>query len=263
LADKCVKGVIWCASCCCHFVAFRHHLSRFLASLLWIGAAATIPIGAAQARDFGESLVKIRVAAADGSRSLGTGVVIASNVVATACHVIRDAEVIEVIHGREQRRASIESGSLVHDLCLIRVPGLDLPAVPIRASETLRVGERVVAVGYPAGDDLTARDGVVDGLYRYDGGDVIRTSSTFDAGESGGGLFDEEGALVGFLAFKARSGARLHFALPADWALPGSMVGSLLGPIDVTKDRVAFWQQPRASQPAFLGHAILEAASQR
>ena len=87
--------------------------------------------------------------------------------------------------------------------------------------------------------------------------------SRADVGASGGGLFDEEGALVGFLAFKARSGARLHFALPADWALPGSMVSSLLGPVDVTKDRVAFWQQPRASQPAFLGHAMLEAASQR
>ena len=131
-----------------------------------------------------------------------------------------------------------------------------------RAVETLkRLG--VLGGVVNAGGDLAVCEGVIEGLYRFDGGEVIRTSSTFDAGASGGGLFDEEGALVGFLAFKARSGARLHFALPADWALPGSMVSSLLGPVDVTNDRVAFWQQPRASQPAFLGHAMLEAASQR
>ena len=71
------------------------------------------------------------------------------------------------------------------------------------------------------------------------------------------------GALIGLLAFKARSGAKLNFALPADWALPGTMVSSLLGPIAVSTQRNAFWEQPRASQPPFLGHAMLEAASQR
>ena len=258
-----VKEGFWSASCCCLFVAFQHLLSRSRTSFLCVVAAAIFPTGVAAARDYADSLVKIRAVGEDGCQSAGSGVVIATDLVATACHVVRDAQSIAVAHGSKQHRALIESGSLVHDLCLIRVPKLDLPAVPIRSSETLRIGERVIAVGYPAGNDLTARDGVVEGLYRYDGGDVIRTSSTFDAGESGGGLFDEEGALVGFLAFKARSGARLHFALPADWALPGSMVSSLLGPVDVTKDRVAFWQQPRASQPAFLGHAMLEAASQR
>lgn len=69
--------------------------------------------------------------------------------------------------------------------------------------------------------------------------------------------------LVGLLAFKARSGAKLHFALPADWALPGTMVSSLLGPIAASTQRRAFWEAPRASQPSFLGHAMLEAASQR
>ena len=241
---------------------FRTLLARSLVSLVW-AAAAAFPTNAAAARDYTQSLVKIRVIASDGSRSLWTGVVIASDVIATACHVIRQGRSIEVIHRSGQRRASIESGSVIHDLCLISVPNLNLPAVPIRASQFLRIGERVVAVGFPSGGDLVERDGVVEGLYRYDGGDVIRTSSTFDAGASGGGLFDEEGALVGLLAFKARSGARLHFALPADWALPGSMVSSLLGRVDVDEQRVAFWEQPRASQPAFLGHAMLEAASQR
>jgi S1-C subfamily serine protease len=219
--------------------------------------------GYLRAHDFANSLVKVRAVAADGSQSFGSGVVIAADLLATACHVTRDAKTIEVAHGVKRWIAKVEAGSLAHDLCLISVPKLDLPAVAIRASESLRPGEHVIAAGFPSGGDLAIHDGVVEGLYRFDGGQVIRTSATFDAGASGGGLFDEEGALVGLLAFKARSGAKLHFALPADWTLPGSMVSSLLGPVATSSERSAFWERPRASQPAFLGHAILEAASQR
>lgn len=219
--------------------------------------------GYLRAHDFANSLVKVRAVAADGSQSFGSGVVIAADLLATACHVTRDAKTIEVANEAKRWVATVESGSVMHDLCLISVADLGLPAVAIRASASLQSGERVVAAGFPSGGDLAVRDGVVEGLYRYDGGNVIRTSATFESGASGGGLFDEEGALVGLLAFKARSGAKLHFALPADWALPGSMISSRLGPIAASSERRAFWEHPRASQPSFLGHAILEAASQR
>ena len=245
-------------------MAYVHRLPRSFVWLLWaVAVAASISSGPLRARDVADNLVKIKAVAADGSRTFGSGVVIAANLLATACHVTREATTIEVTHGARRWDASIESGSLAYDLCLISVPNLNLPAAAIRASRSLQLGERVTAAGFPGGGDLAVHDGVVEGLYRYDGGNVIRTSATFDVGSSGGGLFDEEGALVGLLAFKARSGTKLHFALPADWALPGTMVSSLLGPIAVSSHRSAFWEQPRAAQPPFLGHAILEAASQR
>jgi len=237
-------------------------------SLIWLpgfvaAVLASVLSGSLGARDFADSLVKVRAVAGDGSESNGSAVVIATNLLATACHVTREAKTIEVTHGAQTWDATVESGSLAHDLCLVSVPNLDLSPAAIRGSASLQVGERVIAAGFPGGGDLTVRNGVVEGLYAYDGGQVIRTSATFNAGASGGGLFDAEGALVGLLAFKARSGAKLHFALPADWALPGSMVSSLLGPVAISTQRSAFWERPRASQPPFLGHAMLEAASQR
>jgi serine protease Do len=245
-------------------VTYWQRLSQRLVSLMWLVAAvASISAGPLRAHDFADSVIKIRAVAADGSQSFGSGVVIADDLVATACHVTREAKTIEVAHEDKRWVATVESGSPAHDLCLISVSNLRLPAAAIRASESLRPGERVVAAGFPRGGGLTVHNGAVEGLYRYEGGYVIRTSATFEAGASGGGLFDEEGALVGVLAFKARSGAKLHFALPADWALPGTMVSSLLGPIAISSDRSAFWEQPRGSQPPFLGHAMLEAASQR
>jgi len=242
-----------------------HRSPRALVSLPWLVVAAVAGIlsGPLQARDFADSVVRIRAVAADGSQSRGSGVVIAANLVATACHVTREAKSIDVSRGTSRWAASVESGSAAHDLCLVSVANLDLPAVAIRRSESLKIGERVIAAGFPGGGELAVRDGMVEGLYPYDGGKVIRTSATFDTGSSGGGLFDEEGVLVGLLAFKARSGARLHFALPADWALPGSMVSLQFGPVAVSTQRSAFWEQPRTSQPSFLGHAMLEAASQR
>ena len=237
---------------------FSIWLPGFAAALL--AGVLSGPLGA---RDFADSLVKVRAVAADGSVSNGSAVVIATNLLATACHVTREAKTIEVTYRDRSWRATVESGSMTHDLCLVSVPNLDLPPVAIRGSASLQIGERVIAAGFPGGGDLAVREGGVEGLYAYDGGQVIRTSATFDAGASGGGLFDAEGALVGLLAFRARSGAKLHFALPADWALPGSMVSSLLGPVAVSAQRSAFWERPRASQPPFLGHAMLEAASQR
>ena len=245
-------------------VAYRKSLPRSLVALVWLlTAAASIVPSHLRARDFADSLVRIRTLSADGSPSLGSGVVIAAEVVATACHVARGATRIEVAHGAELWLAVVESGSPTHDLCVLKVPNLNLPAAAIRTSESLRTGERVIAAGFPGGGDLVARDGLVESLYSYDGGQVIRTSATFDGGASGGGLFDEGGALVGLLAFKARTGAKLHFALPADWALPGSIVLSQHEPMWDASERRAFWERPRASQPPFLGQAILEAASQR
>src|SRR5205823_4390873 len=143
---------------------------RPLAWLLWLAATAMaiVSSGPLRAHDFAESLVKIRAVAADGSKSVGSGVVIAADLLATACHVTREAKTIEVAHGAKRWVAKVESGSLTHDLCLISVTELGLPAVAIRTSESLRLGERVVAAGFPGGGDLSVREGVVEGLYRFD-----------------------------------------------------------------------------------------------
>src|SRR5205823_7977988 len=98
---------VWSASCCYFFVAFQHLLSRSRASLLCVVAAAIFPTGVAEARDYADSLVKIRTVGTDGCRSVGSGVVIATDLVATACHVVRDAQSIAVTHGSKQHRALI------------------------------------------------------------------------------------------------------------------------------------------------------------
>ncbi len=236
-------------------------MRRLLILLLWV--ITSLPaLGMAELLTgrFAESVVKVRAVGADGGVTFGSAVVVGSDTLATACHVTRDAKSIEISHGTERWAAETQVGSLSHDLCFLTVRGLQLPILPTRLSTDLRVGERVIAAGFPGGGSLVLDEGVVEALYTYDEGRVIRTSATFDFGASGGGLFDEAGNLVGFLSFKGRAGESLHFALPVDWALPGNFVASTFVSIERASRTKAFWERPKSNRPLFLGVALIEAS---
>ena len=205
------------------------------------------------------SVVKIRAVASDGEVKFGSAVVVAPGHLATACHVTRQATTIEISQGSERWLASTQAGSVVHDLCMLTVEDLKLPAVRMRRAQDLTQGERVVAAGFEhGGAALVTAIGTVKNLYRYDEGMVIRTSAAFDFGSSGGGLFDEAGNLVGLLAFKARTGTDLRFALPSEWLAPGSAVVAKFEPIDPASTASAFWERTATNRPAFLGVALRE-----
>lgn len=220
--------------------------------------------GPARAEDFAASVVRVRAIGADGSVKLGSGVAIGVERVATACHVTRHATTIEVAHRNERWVAQTQVGSLNHDLCILTVPAAELPRARTRPSDDLRPGEPVIAAGFQGGgQDLVVSKGVVAGLYRYDDGQVIRTTASFDFGSSGGGLFDESGNLVGVLAFKKRTGENLRFALPSEWISPVGKVAESFTRIEPTSVAGAFWERSQADRPAFLGVAMREAAGPR
>jgi trypsin-like peptidase len=206
------------------------------------------------------TVVKVRALAQDGSLEMGSGVVLSGGKLAVTCHVTRDAWRIEVIQGDRVLVAESQTGSVNNDLCMLTVRGLEMSPAQIRHSVTLRPGQRVFAAGFPDGGDLVVTEGIVSGLHRAEGAWVIQTTAPFTFGASGGALFDEAGQLTGILAFKARAGGALHFALPADWLLPGSQVARRFGPLREQSRAQAFWELPRNSQPGFLRAALLEAA---
>lgn len=206
------------------------------------------------------SIVKLRVVSTDGEVRHGSAVVIGPETLATACHVTRRASAIEITHDGRHWGAGKQVGSALHDLCVLAVKGLDLPGVRVRAAGDLARGERVYAAGFERGGaKLVVASGTVKSLYPYDDGMVIRTSAEFEFGSSGGGLFDESGNLVGLLAFKARAGNDLRFALPSEWLAAGSIVEAKLAPIDSAVAATAFWERHAGDRPAFLGVALREA----
>ncbi|HZF18429.1 MAG TPA: trypsin-like peptidase domain-containing protein [Burkholderiales bacterium] len=151
--------------------------------------------------------------------SVGSAVVIAPDTVLTNCHVLAKAKRVSVRQENTSHNAKLQYADVERDLCQLTVAGLGAPAVPVGDSDKMAVGQHVFALGNPKGLELTLSDGLVSALRRDDKGHLvlIQTTAPISQGSSGGGLFDENGKLIGITSLLAREGQNLNFAFPINW----------------------------------------------
>lgn len=160
--------------------------------------------------------------------SLGSGVILSDDgIVVSNYHVVGQATDIRVVlnDGREYK-ARVLLGDRESDLAILQVEGVeDLPFLPLRDSDTVEVGELVLAIGNPFGVGQTVSSGIVSGLARSGGsngrggGYFIQTDAPINPGNSGGALVDMTGRLLGInTRILSRSGGSngIGFAIPAD-----------------------------------------------
>ena len=148
----------------------------------------------------------------------GSGIAIGPDVFVTNHHVTEGAKELQVTTWDGRSLAvSVSAVSVSNDLSVVRVAG-QLPAVAdVVAAEPER-GDRVTAVGYPGGGEITFSTGrivdLVDGRAFGETGKVIRATSTVRPGNSGGPLLDAEGRVIGVVyAYEAATDYAL--AIPA------------------------------------------------
>jgi len=152
--------------------------------------------------------------------STGVGALVITNFhVLTNGRFIEDGASFKIKHGAVEWPAVPFGHDFDHDLEELFVAGLNAPAVHVRESSALDVGEKVYAIGAPEGLELTISQGLISGLREIDKSQVIQTSAAISPGSSGGGLFDTEGRLVGITTFYLEEGQSLNFALPAQYTL--------------------------------------------
>jgi serine protease Do len=199
---------------------------------------------------------KIGVSKTSGAGSVGSAVLIAPGKLVTNCHTLRDAKHIALIYPEGQLSASLEQADSFHDLCLLGAPAFTgRPPTRVPSAE-LAVGQPVIAIGFGRGFDVNVSRGSITALYRYDDSFVLRTSAWFPKGASGGGLFDEEGRLLGILSFRGSASDELNYALPNEWIDRILMErGSSQAP---TLSSTAFWEDDTPQQPTFLRAARME-----
>lgn len=216
--------------------------------LLFCGVVVADAARAATETGWEDRVLKIDVVRSDGKKESGSGVLVDPNRLLTNCHVLRGAQQIRVSRGSESWVATADVGDTYRDLCLLRLPRNSGKPAAIAEPGSTRVGQRVYAVGYPGGT-LTATHGTIKGLFTCacDGGKVIQTSAGFEPGASGGGLFNENGELVGILTFKSHSGGIFHFAIPITWL---KQLRTL--PASPLPDQAPFWEHPSRSSGYFL-----------
>lgn len=161
------------------------------------------------------------VEALDPSTELGmsgSGVVVARGEVVTNCHVIGQAPRLTVRQGKSTYPATLRYEDRIRDLCQLNAPGLSAPPVMIGSVGSLEIGARVIAIGSPMGLELSASEGIISSIRELSpGSQIIQTTAPISAGSSGGGLFDEDGVLVGVTTAYLEDSQNLNFALPADW----------------------------------------------
>ena len=236
--------------------------TRFFAS----GIAFCVSV-AANAQEFdrgvyirlASSLVKIEALAADGKLALGTGVTVAPGKVATSCHVTRNATNMTMLRGGLRWRVIGQLADVAHDICVLHAPRLDAVPAPLGKASMLKLGQQVGAIGFEGGVAIQFRQGRVTALHRLDGSNVLRSSTPFTSGASGGGLFNSDGQLVGLLTFRQRGTEGNYFSVPIDW-LSASVNDSAqylpIAPLDLQLK--AFWQHATESLPYFMQANSLE-----
>jgi S1-C subfamily serine protease len=147
------------------------------------------------------------------------------------------------VHGRQHLRATTEEGDQLAteligedpatDLALVRLAARDLPFAELGDSQTLQVGQLVIAMGNPLGFQSTVSTGVVSAVGRALRGqkgrlieNIVQHTAPLNPGNSGGPLVDSRGRVVGINTAIIAMAQGLGFAVPS--ATARWVVGELI-----------------------------------
>jgi serine protease Do len=166
------------------------------------------------------------------NQSLGSGVILdaESGFIVTNNHVIEDANIVKVVlYDKTELDAIIIGTDPLSDLAVIKVESKNLIQIKTGFSESLSVGEWVVAIGSPFGLHLnhTVTAGIISAVGRNDVisrrnfENFIQHDAAINPGNSGGALLNLDGELVGINTAIAtggfsRANAGVGFAIPID-----------------------------------------------
>ena len=162
----------------------------------------------------------------------GSGVIISSDgYILTCAHVVDGASNITVTINDKDYTATLVGEDTTSDIAVIKIDANGLTPAVVGDSDTLTVGDNVLAVGNPLGElGGTVTSGIVSALNRsvsiQSSGSVntmslIQMDASVSPGNSGGGLFNMNGELVGIVNAKSSSSDAegLGFAIPINDAI--------------------------------------------
>ncbi|MFT4155685.1 S1C family serine protease [Parafilimonas sp.] len=173
----------------------------------------------------------------------GSGVIISRNgFIITNNHVVKDASSVRVtLPDRRLYDAELVGIDAAHDLALLKINQNNLDAIPFGNSDVARVGDWVLAIGYPWSLDETITAGIISAKPSQTGSPgsaYIQTDAVINFGSSGGALVNTNGELVGInTAIISPTAASIGygFAMPANTVY--NIIKSILKKRGIKDDR--------------------------
>lgn len=165
-------------------------------------------------------------------RASGSGVIVsADGYIVTNNHVVDGATEISVtLNDRKNFKARVIGTDANTDLALIKIDGHGLPVMSLGNSDDARLGQWVLAIGYPLNLDVTVTEGIISaksrniGINRQGSAPVesfIQTDAAVNPGSSGGALINTNGELIGInAAIASPTGSYAGYA----YSIPSNLV---------------------------------------
>ena len=170
------------------------------------------------------------------SAGAGSGVIIHEDgIIVTNNHVIEDCDRIYVrLTNGDTYEAALRGTDEDGDIAILKITpqaGKPLTAAKLGSSKSLALGEEVIAIGNPLGElGGTVTNGIISGTEREVSVDgvkmkLLQTNAAINSGNSGGGLFNLAGELIGVVnaKYSAEGVEGLGFAIPIDTAYEKSI----------------------------------------
>lgn len=151
----------------------------------------------------------------------GTGFIIdTEGYIVTNAHVLEGGKVVYAItYEQETIQAELIGYDLTLDVALLKIPG-HYEKLKLGDSDSVSIGERVIAIGNPLGLQFSVSQGIISGVHREgsNGMDAyLQTDAALNPGNSGGPLIDKNGRVIGINNFKIGSSESLGFALESNY----------------------------------------------
>ena len=200
--------------------------------------------------------------------TLGSGVIVSPDgYILTSHHVVVGiSEIFVTLKDGQRYSAQLLSADKDTDLAVLKILADNLPAIEMTPTETLKVGQPVLAIGNPFAVGQTVTSGIISALGRHGFGlnnyeDFIQTDAAINQGNSGGALVDAQGKLVGINA-AIYSPEQNEGFIGIGFAVPVSMIQKVLpGLMNGKVERGYFGVVPVQLTPEFARDLGLEVVS--